>query len=225
MKKEKKKCYETKYCCFCKRKDCDKRIEEYGIKDFINTQCNGDCFECNNAIRSISVLNFLELKMLNIKFNSCIMYKLLKKEYIDFYGKTGEEKEYSKIELAILQLQKCEKCQNEKIYYNLLKQISDNIEEIPRCFESMTNLTSNRILEITNYSIADILSRNNYNCKVKIEVIRIIKEYLNLNKTFTLEDLCEYIVQNRKNIDYYIHPLTISSLLIEIEESSNNDIL
>lgn len=219
MKKEMKKCYETKYCCFCKKKNCDKRIEGYGAEELNKNGCDGNCFECENAFRNLTVLNLLDLKAFNYNLHSCIMYQLIKNSHVEFYGKNGKESKYSKLELALLQMQKCQKCQNERVYYNLLKQIYDKIEEIPRCFESMTNLTSNRSLEIVNYTIFEVLS-NSYECKVKIELTRIIKEYLNLNKNsaIDLDKLCDYIKLKGKNIDYYIHPLTVNILLAEIVE-------
>lgn len=221
MKKEVKKCYETKYCCFCKKENCDKRIEEYGAKDLRKNRCNGNCFECESAIQSITVLNLFDLKALEINFQSCVMYQLIKNGYVEFYGQEGKRSKYSKIELALLQLQKCQKCQNEKVYYNLLSQIYDKIEEVPKCFESMTDLTSNRSFSITKNSILEVLSKK-YTCKIKIELTRIIKEYLELNKNsvINLDELCDYIEMDRKNIDYYIHPLTINALLVELEENN-----
>lgn len=219
MKEFSKMCYEKQYCYFCNKKDCDKRLCECDVDNKVKTECNGDCYNCISAFSNLNLSNLLYFKSLGMSTKPCSMYKLIKNNSMRFYG-VNTKFNNSKIECAIRQLEKCQICQDEKIFENLLVQIVEKIEKIPRCYESMTDLTSNKSLELVKYKIFEILNTNNYNCKVKTEVKRIIKEYISLNKEskVDLEKLCEYIISTKSNIDYYIHPLTVKIILLEIEK-------
>ena len=96
----------------------------------------------------------------------------------------------------------------------MLEEITRKIKQIPHCFESKTELTSNNVLKITQDCICEVLEKE-YECKIKIILKRLVKEYLEKNKAeeVDLEKLCDYIYLNQINIDYVIHPITIGLLL------------
>ena len=218
-------CYENEYCYFCKKLNCENRTHKSGYSEKIAKMCDGNCYECSEAIRnSLYTKLFSELKFINEKFISCLMYQYFtESKNFEFCGRTGKQAKYSKIELAILQLRKCYKCEEKREYFKILAEISSKINEIPICFESKTELTATRALSIANTCISDVLERD-FNCKTKIVLKRLIKEYLALNEAeeINLNALCEYIISNKINIDYYIHPLTVKAVLCEIEKDELN---
>lgn len=221
MKYYPKMCYEKEYCYFCNKKDCDKRLCSQNIDIKNLKDCNGDCYNCIYAFSNLTLSNLVYFNSIGMDTKPCLIYKLIKSKSTKFYGMTSMPKSSSKIECAIHQLEKCQKCKDEKVYTNLLIQILDKIEQIPSCYESMTDLTSKKCLENVKYSILEVLS-NNYECKVKIELKRVVNEYLTLSKDndIDLEKLCEYINLRKINVDYYIHPVTIIKILLELQKEN-----
>lgn len=211
-------CYEKGYCYFCRVKNCDKRKKELKYGNIESLMCDGNCYKCKRAIRSRFYCKLYVLEDLYNSFKGCMMYDyLVEMKNFKFCGRKENIEEFSEIELVILQLKKCYDCKRIKTYEKLLKDINSKIEKIPACYESMTELTSTKTLHTTYYAILEIL-QNQYNCKEKIVLKRLIKEYLdNYNEEkVNLEDLCSYIKQKQKNLDYFVHPLTISSLVDEV---------
>lgn len=212
-------CYEKEYCYFCKKLNCQKRTKKSGYSEIFTKMCDGNCYECNEAVRSSLYHNFYALENVNEKISSCLMYQYFTEfQEFEFCGRIGIISEYSKIEYAILQLKKCNDCEVIKKYHKLLNEISLKLKEIPVCFESMTELTSTNILSKANSCILEVLE-SDFECKTKIVLKRLVKEYLDFNKDkeINLEKLCEYIKETHLNIDYYIHPMTLKELLYKVE--------
>lgn len=213
------KCYEKRYCYFCKKVNCEYRITDSGCTTKIITTCNGNCYECKEAVRSGFYSKLYSLSDFGENFRGCLMYHYATEiQNFKFCGRVGKVTQYSKIELAILQLKKCENCLERKSYFKTLNEISSKIKEIPTCFESMTDLTQNKALSLAYGAINEVLGKE-FECKTKIVLKRLIKEYLSLNndeEKIDLIKLCKYVSTNESVIDYYIHPLTVKSVLDEI---------
>lgn len=210
-------CYELGYCYFCKKVDCEKRIYKSSYTKTTMRMCDGNCYECNEAIRGSLYTKLYTLGVKNRVFSSCLLYQYFSEmKTFSFYGRVGKISDYSKIELAILQLKKCNDCEEKKKYFDVLKEISWKIRQIPHCFEIKTELTSTKALEMADSCIKEVL-KHDYNCKVEIVLKRLIKEYLAANddNEIDLEKMCEYITSNQIDIDYFVHPVTVNTLLSE----------
>ena len=213
------KCYEKGYCYFCEKVNCDYRVKNSGCNTKVIYTCNGNCYECKEAVRSSFYSKLYSLKGFGENYRGCLMYHYITEiQNFEFCGREGIVVKYSKLELAILQLKKCEKCLDRKTYYKELSEIASKIKEIPTCFESMTDLTQSKALSLAYGAITEVLEKE-FECKTRIVLKRLIKEYLDLNKfeeRINLDNICDYINSNSPYIDYYVHPLTVKVILDEM---------
>ena len=210
-----KMCYEKKFCEYCKKENCDKRLQAYYLSNESKyDKCNGDCYECQDAVRPEKLIGVTSLEYRFSVLHCCFMYQTVKHGDTCFYGREGIESEDSKIELALKQLKKCRQCERIE-YQRILNEINERIKKIPQCFRSMTELSSNHILESLDESIV-IALQEGHSCKVKTVLVRMIQEYMQIHdkeENIDLKELCHYLLSKEDKVDYYIHPLTINSLI------------